>query len=63
MTNEEAKKVPKQTKLVDEYLRLLEENKRLKKELWDSWHTDITSDILYAVKPSDNVRVRTNLGS
>ena len=27
MTNEEAKKVPKQTKLVDEYLRMLKERK------------------------------------
>lgn len=63
MTNEEVKKVPKQTKLVDEYLRLLEENKRLKKEIWDSWHRDITDDILYAVKSDDDVRVLTNTGS
>lgn len=63
MNNDEAKKVPKQAKLVDEYLRLLEENKRLKKEIWDSWHRDITKDILYAVKSCDDVRVRTNMAS
>ena len=60
MTNDEAKKVPKQTKLVDEYLRLLEENKRLKKEIWDSWHRDVTDEILYAVKSGDDVRVLTD---
>jgi len=63
MTNDEAKKVPKQTKLVDEYLRLLEENKRLKKKIWDSWHIDITDEILYAVKSGDDVRVKTNMAS
>jgi hypothetical protein len=60
MTNEEANKVPKQTKLVEEYLRLLEENKRLKKKIWDSWHRDITDEILYAVKAGDDVRVLTD---
>jgi hypothetical protein len=63
MTNEETKKIPKQTKLVEEYLRLLEENKRLKKEIWDSWHRDITDNILYAVKPDDDVRVLTKTES
>jgi hypothetical protein len=63
MTNEEAKKVPKQTKLVEEYLRLLEENKRLKKKIWDSWHIDITDEILYAVKSDDDVRVLTDFES
>lgn len=60
MTNEEAKKVPKQTKLVDEYLRLLEENKRLKDEIWSSWYRDITDEVLYVVKADDDVRVKTD---
>lgn len=33
MTNNEAKKVPKQTKLVDEYLKLLKERKGIEMEI------------------------------